>query len=129
VEREQSVLIVDPCEENRDVLRTALARRGVRTHTAGACEEGLALARAHQPQLIVLDLEVATVAVEGLCDPAASQPGATPQGDPPSIVVLGTCRRTRQSLPGGEFVSKPYHYGPLLRRIEELLKTSECSTR
>lgn len=39
------------------------------------------------------------------------------------LVMLGSSR-----LPvaghGGEFVRKPYHYGPLIRRIEQLLGTA-----
>jgi DNA-binding response OmpR family regulator len=120
VEQQRSVLIVDPSEENRDILRTALERKGVRIHVAGGRDQGAVLARKHQPSLIVLDLEVAENASEGLCG-SLGEPSA--QGSP-SIVVLGTCRRARQTLPSGEFVSKPYHYGPLIRRIEELLKTS-----
>ena len=31
--------------------------------------------------------------------------------------------RAERKFPGAEFVAKPYHFGPLLRRIEELLTT------
>lgn len=120
MEQQYSVLIVDPCDESREILRTALERKGLRIHATGVREQGIALARQYRPRLIVLDLEVAKDASEGLRDPT-SEPSAQ---TPPSIVVLGTCRRTRQTMPSGEFVSKPYHYGPLVRRIEELLKTA-----
>jgi CheY-like chemotaxis protein len=120
VEQQPSVLIVDPCEESREILRTALEHKGLRIHATGVREQGAALARTHQPSLIVLDLEVARDASESLCGPNSGPSAASP----PSIVVLGTCRRTRRRLPSGEFVSKPYHYGPLIRRIEELLGTA-----
>ena len=42
-------------------------------------------------------------------------------GDLTPLVVLATARRQADRLPSGEFVAKPYHYGPLIRRIEELL--------
>ncbi len=38
----------------------------------------------------------------------------------PYLVLLGALRG-RNGWPKGEFVPKPYHYAPLIRRIEELL--------
>ncbi len=52
-----SVLIVDRSPSTREVLQTALERRGVRTLAVGRPEAGLELARRHHPELIVLDLD------------------------------------------------------------------------
>lgn len=115
-----SVLIVDPLEETREVLKTALARRGMTTLCAAKASSGLDLARRHHPDLIVLDVEL-----DGPADPADSEDLAgafaeQAKRDDASLVMLGTVRR--QSRPAsGEFVAKPYHYGPLIRRIEEML--------
>ena len=114
---ERSVLIVDRSEETREVLQTALERRGLRTFSAGAKKRGLELARAHQPDLIVLDLELENSTPEEIFTPFAQQA----QISPPQMVFLGTFRRKGQSFFRGEFAAKPYHYGPLARRIEELL--------
>jgi hypothetical protein len=46
---------------------------------------------------------------------AESQEHETP------LLLLGNARRTRQVFPAGQFVAKPYHYGPLIRKIEQLL--------
>ena len=116
----QSVLIVDSCSETREVLQTALERRGVRILSAQRAQRGLELARQHHPDLIVLDLEVDNSADEELSAPFAEQS----RSDSAPLVLLGVARRGKQPS-GGEFVAKPYHYGPLIRRIEELL----CSTR
>jgi DNA-binding response OmpR family regulator len=111
---ERSVLIIDRSEETREVLKTALERRGLRILAASRIQRGVELARTHQPDLIVLDLEVDDSAPEELCA----------QGHPTPIVILGELRR---NLPPcelgqhGQFVSKPYQYGPLIRKIEELL--------
>lgn len=119
---EPSVLIVDRSPETREVLKTALERRGCRILAASRAGRGLELAREHHPDLIVLGLEEASPEAEEVCMPLAAESEAshTP------LVVLGSCRRRRRrsALAHGEFVSKPYHYGPLIRRIEELL----CST-
>jgi DNA-binding response OmpR family regulator len=106
---QRSVLIVDRSEETREVLQTVLERRGVRTLSAGRAEKGLELARRHHPDLVVLDLEMDDMPAEqfSVCQPR--------------LVLLGSLRRQGNALPGGEFVAKPYHYGLLIRKIEELL--------
>ncbi|MBX7168838.1 MAG: response regulator [Pirellulales bacterium] len=113
VER-HSVLIVDRQDETREVLRTVLADRGIEILEAQRSEDGLRLARAHHPDVIVLDLEVDEAGVpEALL--AESRQQETP------IVVLGSIRRCQRECAGAEVVAKPYHYGPLVRKIEELL--------
>jgi len=117
LDRQQSVLIVDRSEETREVLQTALNRRGVRTFTAKHASEGVELDKLHSPDLIVYDLEADDVNMErfGPSLWAQSQDSNTP------IILLGNLRGSRPQIPGCEFVSKPYHYGPLIRRIEEML--------
>jgi CheY-like chemotaxis protein len=113
----RSVLIVDRSEETRGVLRAALERDGTRVWEADAADEGLELARRHHPDLIVLDLEIDTT-------PDAALPGKFAQhsrSDAASLIVLGTARRHVPQAPHTQFVPKPYHYAPLIRKIEELL--------
>ena len=112
----QSVLIVDRSEETREVLRCALQRSGASVLEADTAGDGLELARQHHPDLIVLDLEVDTMPDAGLSDQFAAQS----QADASSLIVLGTARRTTGP---GEFIAKPYHYGPLIRKIEGLLNS------
>ncbi len=57
LDHKPSVLIVDRSEETREVLQTALNRRGVQTYTAKHASEGVVLGRRHHPNLIILDLE------------------------------------------------------------------------
>lgn len=114
---ERSVLIVDRSPENREVLETALQRRGLRTIAAGRFKTGLELARRHEPDLVVLDLETAGPDASDATAPFVRH---NPQ-HPTAVVVLGAVRRNLAAEPHREFVAKPYHYGPLIRRIEELL--------
>jgi hypothetical protein len=128
-----SVLIVDRSEETREVLQTALERRGVRTMAASRTAAGLVLARRHHPDLIVLDLELDDTSAEQFSSGAGVPPAFAPNANlqpadalpgpqyRPRMVLLGNLRRWRDRLPEGEFVPKPYHYGPLIRKIEELL--------
>ena len=117
----RSVLVVDRSEETREVLTTALQRRGWRTLAASRAQRGLELAREHQPDLIVLDLEIEESSPESLCEPFAQE---TARRQTP-LLVLGGGGRGKPALKGAEIVAKPYHYGPLIRRIEELLAASE----
>lgn len=109
-----SVLIVDRSEENREVLTTALQRRGIRTFSAARAGRGAELAQSLHPDLIVLDLEIDHNSPERLCSRFASGSQKTP------IVLLGNIRRGA-APPADEIIGKPYHYGPLVRRIEEIL--------
>jgi len=117
---QHSVLIVDDSEETREVLQTALRRRGVKTFSASRAGRGLELARRHHPDLIVLDLELAPETDADLSAPFAEQSRA----DHTRLVMLGSVCRPGEALPQGEFVRKPYHYGPLIRRIEQLLQST-----
>jgi CheY-like chemotaxis protein len=109
-----SVLVIDQVEETGEVLRAALDGR-VRVLSAGKAREGLEMAREHHPDLIVLDLELArgTSTAEDFRAETAS-------GDAP-LVLLGSARRSLPARPQ-EFMAKPYHYGSLVRKIEELLE-------
>ncbi|HUY31382.1 MAG TPA: hypothetical protein VMV69_01270 [Pirellulales bacterium] len=112
----RSILIVDPLEETRAALRAALEPRGVRILAASQPRRGLALARQYHPDLIVLDLEChGQAALDGDAAAAESLTREAP------LVMLGSARRRPPHLPAGQFVSKPYHYAPLIRKIEELL--------
>ena len=116
VER-SSVLIVERSGEIREVLRTALARRGWRIYEASRADLGLELARRHQPSLVVLDLDEQPAEAEALSHEFSKFSKAA---DPTPVIVLGTVRRPRAKA--GEFIAKPYHYQPLVSRIEQLLQ-------
>ena len=111
------VLIVDECDDNREVLRTALERRGLETLEASGPQQGLELARRHHPQVIVLDLESGTDGDTTVREQYAAE---TRKNDL-SLVVLGTATRTGCQGPDHQEVAKPYHYAPLIRTIEKLI--------
>jgi ActR/RegA family two-component response regulator len=112
------VLIVDASEETREVLQTALERRGLRILSADRARRGLELARRHHPDLIVLDLEIEDAGGGGE-NPSAPFI-AHSRSDRAGLVLLGSLRRGSPPVEG-QFVAKPYHYGSLIRKIEELL--------
>jgi two-component system cell cycle response regulator DivK len=118
VSQSKSVLIVEPSAEEREVLRTVLASRGLVIFEADEAQAGLELARQHQPDVILLDLEAESEAAAW-----PEQFDAASPGHPPSLIVLGKARRHR-SLPAGQVISKPYHFAPLVQKIEQLAKAA-----
>lgn len=115
-----TVLVVDPSDETLEVLRTALASQGAEFLSARRAQQGLDLARRHRPVVIVLDEDAANAWSGQL----AAQFDDTARLNQTSLLVLGAERR-RHRLPTGEFVAKPYHYAPLIRKIELLLAQAQ----
>jgi CheY-like chemotaxis protein len=110
-----SVLIVDASADNREVLRTVLARRGLQILEADAADKGLELARKHQPDVIVLDLEPERAGAEEI----RRQFSTTATRQTSRLIVLGKLRRG-PVFTGGHVISKPYHFAPLIHTIERL---------
>jgi CheY-like chemotaxis protein len=120
------VLIVNKSKDSREVLKTALERRGMEILEAAAATEGLALAQQHRPRVIVLDLEDDPAGESAACDCFT----AGRVGRESSLVVLGSvrlCQAARRRVDAGappesaeNLMAKPYHFAPLIRKIEEL---------
>jgi DNA-binding response OmpR family regulator len=110
------VLIVDASRDCREVLRMLLEQRGATTMEAEGPAQAVRLADEFRPNLIVLDAE---------SDPSPAgdatrdlSHAATRSHTP--IVILGKLRQP-QSVAASQIVAKPYHYGPLIRKIDRLL--------
>ena len=109
-----SVLIVQPSAETREVLRTVLERRGLNILETGDAHDGLRLAHAHHPDVIVVDLDEMNV------DQAALQAEfeAESTSSASSLIILG--KVARHALPADQVLAKPYHFAPLVHKIEQL---------
>ena len=110
-----SVLIVDASADTREVLRTALARRGLQILEADAADTGLELARNHHPDVIVLDSELEGIDSETI----RQQFSAEAASQSSHLIVLGKIRRG-PVFTGGHVIGKPYHFAPLVHTIEQL---------
>jgi DNA-binding response OmpR family regulator len=121
---QRSVLIVDRSEESREVLQTALERRGMRIFATGRPQRGLEWTREHQPDLIVLDIEADNTGSADFVAPLLEQAHTTST----RLVLLGSVRRETSPATSDEFVAKPYHYAPLIRKIEALLSQSPSTS-
>lgn len=119
--KSQMVLIIDRSEDSRQVLKTALERRGFQTMESLTARDGLKMVRMHHPELVVLDLESIPVNAPavGVQFDLEAEPSQTP------IVILGNLRKDEALPPHCSVVRKPYHYGPLIRKIEQMVASNE----
>ena len=85
-----------------------------------APSKGWIMVRRHRPTVIVLDEDSGA----GWSGQLTAQYDEQSQRHHTPLLVLGTARR-RHRLPTGDFVAKPYHYGPLVRKIELLLAQAQ----
>jgi CheY-like chemotaxis protein len=91
--------------------------RGATTFEADGPLDGLPLADSFQPDLILYDADSDSSATGALTDELRQ---AASRNNTP-IVILGKAKRFCGEVQTGQFVAKPYHYGPLIRKIDELL--------
>lgn len=112
-----SVLIVDASRESREVLRVLLERRGATTLEAERPEEAIRITHECHPDLIVFDAESDQTASG---EPTDHLREFAVDSDTP-IVILGKVRHPKGPSAAEEIVAKPYHYGPLIRKINSLL--------
>jgi len=111
------VLIVDESDESRDILRTLLARGGADTLEATRPDQAAELIDRQRPDLILFDADCDHSSCGG---PTESLKAAANRNHTP-IVFLGTVGNRQKKATSTQIISKPYHYGPLIRKIEELL--------
>lgn len=116
---QRSVLIVDDSRDSREVLRAVLELRGWNIIEANDATDGLEMAERLQPDVIVLDTDTRAA------DNADIQAhyNDTSRRNNGSLVVIGKARYTIPDDARRRVVSKPYHYAPLVRTIDELAAT------
>lgn len=119
LDQRKRVLIIDQSADSRSVFRTVLERRGVHIFEARGTRQALDIVRQQRPEVVVLDWESATAddpSLRAACESEVASHGA-------ELVILGNLRRS-ELMPEQHLVRKPYHYGPLIRKIEQLIEHS-----
>lgn len=124
--RRRSILIIEDDEVISDVLAVRLGRQGFETHTASRGQEGLALARAQLPDLVLLDLHLPDVDGFSICQELVDDPLTC--GIP--VIVLSGMERPdviRRSRAAGclYYVRKPYDPNALLILINHAIGETE----
>ena len=114
------VLIIEDEPQIRRFVRSALEEEGCVVHEAGTAADGLALAAAHEPALVVLDL--------GLPDREGVEVVRCLRGwsDAPVIILSARADETDKidALDAGadDYLTKPFGVGELLARTRALLR-------
>ena len=103
------------------MLKTVLQRHGVQIIEAVGGDDGLDLARQCHPDVVVLDVDSVDVANQSVCDGFNGHM----REENTAVVLLGTIPAANRPLRSSETIAKPYHYGPLIRKIEELLQQAD----
>jgi two-component system cell cycle response regulator DivK len=124
-----TIMVVEDNEFSRDALSRRLARRGYRIVLAVDGAEAIDLARAEQPDLILMDLGLPRV--DGW--EATRQLKGNPETRHIPIIVLSAHAMTNDrdkalQAGGDEFDTKPVRFNPLLEKIEGLLARAAATT-
>ena len=117
-----TILLVEDNEPSRDALGRRLARRGYRVHAAADGREGVDLANALKPDLILMDLGLPIM--DGWAATRQLKADAATRHIP--IIVLSAHAMTGDrdlalAAGGDDFDSKPIRFDQLLAKIEALL--------
>jgi two-component system cell cycle response regulator DivK len=119
------ILVVEDHEDNRRILRDLLTSAGFQLIEAESGPDGVEMAKAHQPDLILMDLQLPGIDGYEAARQIRSEPKLT------SVAIIAV---TSYALSGDEqralaagcnaYVCKPYSPRELLARIRELLPAS-----
>jgi two-component system cell cycle response regulator len=120
------ILIVDDLATNRIILKVKLGVSCYETLQAADGESALTIARASQPDLILLDMMLPDMSGITVCERLRADPATR---EIPIIIITATGDRERriQALNAGadEFLTKPLDEMVLLARIRSLLRARE----
>jgi len=117
------ILVADDSAENREILSARLAANGYRVLMAADGEEALAVARAEQPDLILLDVMMPKVNGLDVCRRLKADASL-----PFMPVILVTARGDTQDIVAGleagadEYLTKPVDQTALLARVKAALR-------
>jgi class 3 adenylate cyclase len=117
------ILVVDDIEANRDILVTRLGTHGYELLQAVDGEEALASARAHLPDLILLDVMMPKIDGFEVCRQLKNDPAL-----PFMPIVMVTAKAQSSEIAAGldagadEYLTKPIDQGSLVARVRSMLR-------
>jgi DNA-binding NarL/FixJ family response regulator len=122
-EASERVLVIEDDASTRALLDAVLAEAGIESDLAGDGEEGLRVARAHRPRLVILDVHLPGISGYEVCRALREE-----FGDTLPIIFLSGERiesfdRVGGLLLGGDdYLTKPFATDELLARVRRCLR-------
>src|SRR5262249_15529641 len=117
------ILVADDNAANRDILQTRLTRQGYEVLTATDGEEALAVAREHQPDLILLDVMMPKRDGFEVCRVLKADDAL-----PFMPIILVTAKSETRDIVAGlesggdEYLTKPVDQAALIARVKSILR-------
>jgi adenylate cyclase len=117
------ILVVDDSPVNVDLLRTRLEASGYEVLTAGDGEEGLAVAKQHKPDLILLDVMMPKMDGLEVCRQLRADHSL-----PFMPIILVTAKAESDDVVAGleaggdEYLTKPVDQAALVARVKSMLR-------
>jgi diguanylate cyclase (GGDEF)-like protein len=123
-QRPQSVLAIDDTKDIHDLLRVRLRAEGVLLHHAHGAEDGLAMARALAPDLVLLDVDMPKMSGFDVCRRMKSDPATASI----PIIFLTAASDVDDKVVGFDlgaidYVTKPFNTAELRARVRAALRT------
>ena len=119
-----TVLIVDDDPENLRLLGSILSPRGYRVSVAKSGPEALAWAERQMPDLVILDVMMEGMDGMEVCRRLKAEPRTR---DVPVLFLTGLSDAWDRTFEAGgvDFISKPFHAGEVLARVDAHLTIRE----
>jgi two-component system, cell cycle response regulator DivK len=116
------ILVVEDTEDNRQILRDLLTAAGYDLVEAVDGEEGVAMAREHKPDLILMDIQLPAMDGYDATRLIKADPGLShiPVIAVTSYALSGDEEKARAAGCNG-YVAKPFSPRQLLGKVRELL--------
>jgi len=123
----KTILVVDDERNIVDLLRLYLEKEGFAVIAAGDGEEGLALHRRHDPDLVILDLMLPKLDGLEVCREIRRQ------GDTPVLMLTARADDIDAivglELGADDYVTKPFNPRALVARVKAILRRTDVTNR
>ena len=117
------ILIVEDNDKNLKLVRDVLQVKGYETLDAGTAEEGLKLARARKPNLILMDIQLPGMSGIEALKALRAEPATA--AIPVVAIMASVMQQDRQQIMSAGFdgfIEKPVNLRGLLGTVQQILK-------